>query len=123
MSLLLLIGGATSANTAPIITVTSPQNAFTNVASGLGASVIDDGLPSGTLTHLWTFVSGPGGVTFTDATDPATNAVFDTVGVYVINLTSSDSVLSDSENVTVNVSDPPTSGGDHWIKWLNCIWH
>lgn len=123
MSLLLLIGGATAANSAPVLTTTDPLTAYKDIPVSMGASVVDDGLPTGTLTNLWTFVSGPGGVLFVDDTDPNTNATFDTIGVYVVNLAASDGALSSDADVTVNVSDPPTTGTDRWGKWMEYIWH
>lgn len=123
MSLLLLFGGGTAANTAPSITYTSPIVATTGVPVSMGASVSDDGLPIGSLSSLWTFVSGPGGVTFTDATDPNTNATFDTAGTYVVNILADDTALTANQDVTVIVSDPPSGGGSGYLKWLEFLWH
>lgn len=123
MSLLLLWAGGIVSNTAPSLTVTDPIVATTSVPVSMGASVSDDGLPSGTLTSLWAFVSGPGIVTFVDATDPNTNATFDTAGTYVVNLAASDTALSTNQNVTVIVSDPPVGGNNRWTKWIAMLWH
>lgn len=57
------------------------------------------------LTYLWEKVSGPGSVTFDDDTDPTTDATFSLKGVYVLRLTADDGDLSDSDEVTITVSN------------------
>jgi hypothetical protein len=39
------------------------------------------------MTYLWTKISGPGVVTFTDATNPLTHVTFSVAGVYILRLT------------------------------------
>ncbi len=73
----------------------------------LNGSVTDDALPvNGTLTAVWSMVSGPGNVMFADASAPATAATFDAVGIYVLRLTANDSVVTNSSDLTVTVYDP-----------------
>jgi hypothetical protein len=77
-------------------TITSPVNTVF-----LAGSVTDDGLPSGILTFNWTIVSGPGVVTFDDATSSATIIHLSSTGTYVIRLQASDGALSASDLVTI----------------------
>jgi len=70
----------------------------------------DDGFP-GPLTTLWSKVSGPGPVTFVDATAAATTAKFSTEGTYVLKLTASDSALSSNDTLTITVNPNATNKG------------
>jgi hypothetical protein len=66
--------------------------------------VADEGLPrAGKLTVEWKQVSGPGKVTFQDAAAPRTRATFSAPGAYELELSATDSELSDSLRVVVNV--------------------
>jgi hypothetical protein len=58
-------------------------------------------------TVIWSQVSGPGTVTFSDASSTTTTATFSTNGVYVLQLYASDSHLSASNDLTVTVVAPP----------------
>lgn len=120
--LLLMFAGGTTANSAPVVEAGATLVAITNVAVTLEGIVTDDGLPSATLTSLWTVDSGPGIVTFVDATDPTTDATFDTAGSYVLRLTGDDTALTAFDTVTVLVSDPP-AGGTDWLKLWQYLWH
>lgn len=86
----------------PDVTVTHPN------AASLNGSVTDDGLPNppGAVTSQWSKVSGPGAVTFANASSPVTTATFSTAGTYVLRLTASDSVETRSDDVTVTSSVP-----------------
>jgi fibro-slime domain-containing protein/RHS repeat-associated protein len=73
-------------------------------AANLNGSVSDDGFPFGsTLTSQWSQVSGPGTVTFQDALAAATRATFSQPGTYLLRLTVSDTRLSVSDDVAVEV--------------------
>ncbi len=98
-------GGPT--NAAP--TVDAGSNAAITLPTdtvNLDGTVTDDGLPNppGVVTTTWTKVSGPGTVTFGDASAVDTTATFSTDGVYVLQLEASDSALSASDTVTVTVN-------------------
>ncbi len=56
-------------------------------------------------TTLWTFVSGPAGVTFGDAAAEDTTATFTAIGTYVLELTANDSTAQTSDQVTITVDD------------------
>ena len=85
-------------------TVTLPASA------NLAGSVTDDGLPNppGTVTTGWSKFSGPGTVTFSNASAAVTTASFSVDGVYVLRLTGNDGATSatDDVQVTVNASGP-----------------
>jgi hypothetical protein len=95
-------------NQAPIVdaglnqTITLPDGAISD------ATVTDDGRPDppGTMTTLWSVDSGPGTVTFGDASAVDTTASFTTEGVYVLRLTANDSELTAFDVVTVTVTLP-----------------
>jgi RHS repeat-associated protein len=94
-------------NFAPTVNAGADQTVSLPASASLNGSVSDDGLPAGsTLTTLWTKVSGPGDVTFGNASVTVTTASFSAAGPYVLRLTASDSELSTSAELTVNVIDP-----------------
>ena len=72
----------------------------------LNGAVADDGLPltPGLVTGRWTQVSGPGFVTFANASAVTTAAGFSTPGSYVLRLTGSDGALNASDDVSVTVT-------------------
>jgi hypothetical protein len=73
----------------------------------LGGTASDDGLPAGVALALkWTKVSGPGAVSFTDATTSATTAAFHAPGTYVLRLSANDSEFSVADEMSVTVSAP-----------------
>lgn len=82
----------------------------------LNGSATDDGLPNppSALTYLWTKESGPGDVTFGDATNPITTATFSLPGVYVLRLTADDSALTGFDELTITIDEstfvPPLPG-------------
>jgi RHS repeat-associated protein len=85
-------------NAGPDLTVTYPG------AASLLGTANDDGQPSGsTLSFEWVELLGPGDVTFANRTTAFTTATFSAAGTYVLRLVASDSVLTGSADVTVNV--------------------
>jgi alpha-tubulin suppressor-like RCC1 family protein len=94
-----------SGNSAPIVNAGSDQAiTLPNVVS-LNGSYADDGLPqNATVTKTWSKVSGPGTVSFANASALSTSASFSVEGSYVLRLTVSDSQLSGSDTLTVSVS-------------------
>jgi hypothetical protein len=69
----------------------------------LDGTVTDDGLPNppGAVTTTWSKVSGPGTVTFGDASAVDTTAAFSDPGSYVLRLTADDGELSANDTLTV----------------------
>ena len=78
-----------SVNAGPSITIALPNTATLN------GTVTDDGLPAtpGTVTSTWSKVSGPGTVTFANASALSTTASFSEAGTYVLRLTATDGAV------------------------------
>lgn len=98
--------GSAEPNLPPV--VTTPAS-LEGRADGIAISgtVRDDGQPlvAAPSSVLWSKVSGPGTVTFMDATASSTTATFSHPGVYVLRLEATDSALTGQSEITVNVSD------------------
>jgi len=106
---------------APKVTVASPALVPSpNNEVSLSGTVTDDGLPvGGTLTAIWTEVSGPGSVTFSPAAQsdslygvsttlsPSITASFSAAGQYGLRLTANDGLAAAHADVTVTVNQPP----------------
>src|SRR6185369_612000 len=85
----------------PDLVITLPATAILN------GTATDDGLPAGsTLSVLWSVVSGPGQAGFNPLNRAASIASFNTAGTYVLRLTASDSELTTTDDVTVEVRPP-----------------
>jgi hypothetical protein len=77
--------------------------------ANLRGAVSDDGLPAdGLLTAVWSRISGPGSVAFSNAGALDSTAQFGAAGTYVLRLTVSDGELSAFDELTVNVVEPVT---------------
>jgi RHS repeat-associated protein len=78
----------------------------------LQGEVHDDG-PFGDqrLTSEWTKISGPGVVTFADASAPITDALFSEPGMYVLQLAASDGYLTVADRATITVDPDPSIVG------------
>jgi hypothetical protein len=95
-------------NQAPSVSAGADQSIVLPSSANLNGTVTDDGLPAGsTVTQAWSVVSGPGAVTFGDATAEDTTATFSVDGTYVLRLTGSDGTLSSSDDMTVTVAPAP----------------
>jgi hypothetical protein len=96
-------------NAAPTVSAGADVAVTLPGSASLAGSLTDDGLPAppGAPTAAWTAVSGPGAVTFADATAPATTAAFGAAGTYVLRLSGTDGALEASDDVTVTVAEPP----------------
>jgi hypothetical protein len=94
-----------AANQAPVVNAGPDQTITLPSSANLSGTATDDGLPNppGTLSISWSKVSGPGTVTFGNGSLLSTTAKFSKAGNYILRLTVSDSVLSSSDTVTVNV--------------------
>lgn len=99
-------------NTAPTVDAGSAQT-VTVLSASLDGTVSDpDGLPSGaTVTQTWSKDSGPGTVTFANASAVDTTATFSVDGTYVLNLEATDTDLTDFDTVTVTVNSQGSQGG------------
>lgn len=107
-------------NRAPAIQVINPQAdvnagadtlAATAFSTRLGQEVLlngsveDDGLPrESKLSIAWKMLSGPGTVTFANASQPATRARFSAVGVYELELSGTDTEHRNAVKIRVTVN-------------------
>ena len=73
----------------------------------LAGSVVYDVFPGTVDTVVWSKVSGPGNVTFSNPSNTLTAATFSQAGVYRLRLFASDSFLSGSNDLFVTVDAPP----------------
>jgi len=111
--LVFAVGGAAT-NVAPSVSAGADQSIALPAGASLSGTVTDDALPNppGAVTLTWSKVSGPGTVTFGNASAASTSATFSVAGVYVLRLTASDGALSSSDDVQVTVSNgtsPPST--------------
>jgi MYXO-CTERM domain-containing protein len=96
-------------NQAPVVEAGPDATLKLPDAASLTGSVVDDGLPDDILTTAWSKVSGPGEVTFADASSPETTADFSQAGEYTLRLTGDDGTLQAQDDVIITVQDPPES--------------
>src|SRR6185369_6155060 len=109
-------------NQAPLVDA-GPDQSITTIGTTLAGTVADDGLPvGGTVTVSWSVTSGPGPVTFGNASLPGTTVSFATDGEYELLLTASDSLFTSSDSVTVIVNAgnraPAVSAGTDQVLTL-----
>ena len=119
---------------APTVSVFTPSTVVTwpDNKLWLNGLVLDDGYPAdGTLTSTWSLVSGPGTADFSVMTASnalagvvISNAMTTTVtlsspGVYVLALTATDGLTTNSQNLTVTVNSTPVvnAGSNQTIIW------
>jgi uncharacterized protein YjiK len=104
-------------NQAPIVEAGPDQIITLPNSVILHGTVEDDGLPNppGKVTTSWIKVSGPGPVTFTDASAVDTTARFSTDGDYVLRLTAVDGEGSAYDQVTITVNPTPVSNVNVWL--------
>lgn len=100
-------------NLAPVVNA-GPGGTVSGTATvSIAGLVTDDGDPNppAATTARWSVVSGPGTVTFGDATRAATTATFSSIGTYIVRLTADDgeaSVFADTTYVATVGADLPT---------------
>ncbi len=98
-------------NGSPIVDAGPPQTIEWPINSvDLNGFVSDDGhpYPPSVVTAVWSKQSGPGSVSFGNATQPVTTASFTALGVYVLQLVGNDSALNTLDTVTITVSHDKT---------------
>lgn len=76
-----LIGAGPPANTRPTASAGLDQSITLAVAATLDGDWTDDGWPGGSVTTTWSKVSGPGDVTFGNASSVDTTATFSQTGI------------------------------------------
>jgi hypothetical protein len=106
-------GGAAGGNQAPVVDAGPGQTVTLPASVTLDGTVSDDGLPDppAAVTAAWTVDSGPGSVTFGDASAVDTSASFSAAGIYVLRLAADDGGLQSFDTVTVAVNPEPGAGG------------
>jgi len=95
-------------NKPPVVSAGPDQTVILGNPATLSGSVSDDKLPKPPrLTSGWTFVSGPGAVTFTNPNSAMTQASFTMAGQYVLRLRGFDGEMATVDDVMVTVNKPP----------------
>src|SRR3989441_366862 len=105
----LLVPAVPLANQAPVVNAGADQVITLPSIANLTGSATDDGQPNppGVLTTTWSQVSGPGTVSFSNASALNSTATFSASGAYVLRLTVSDGALAASDDVAVTVNPAP----------------
>ncbi|MFH1170076.1 MAG: hypothetical protein V1704_00710 [Candidatus Vogelbacteria bacterium] len=101
-----------SVNQAPVVNAGVDQTISLPNTAALDGTVSDDGLPNppATITTTWSKITGPGTVTFENASAVDTTASFSLAGNYALMLTANDGMgaIGDQLIVTVNPADATT---------------
>ncbi len=107
----IVLGAGT--NQPPVVHAGPDQTITLPAVANLAGTATDDGLPNppGTMTYVWSQVSGPGTVTFGNASALSTTVSFSDAGIYVLQLMASDSALSAVDTVTITVNSAPSVPG------------
>jgi len=110
------VPGSGPSNLAPVVNAGTDQQITLPASANLDGTVSDDGNPDppSAVTTTWTKQSGPGDVTFGNASAVDTTASFSTSGTYVLRLTASDSALQTYDEVTITVNPEPV--GREWSE-------
>jgi len=97
--------GGGGGNLAPVVDAGPDQTIYLPDDASLDGTVTDDGLPDppATVTTTWSKQSGPGTVTFDDASLIDAAAQFSEAGEYVLRLTADDSDLNAFDEVIITV--------------------
>ena len=102
----------TCSTTPPLVSAGGNQGAY-NVRLPQSLTLQGEAHGSGTrgdlqLTTAWTELSGPGPVTFSNASSPVTQALFTAPGTYVLQLEATDGFLSTADQATITVDPAPS---------------
>ncbi len=103
-------GSKTIVNMPPCVNAGPDQEIAGGAIANLEGQATDDGDPNGVLTTMWSKETGPGEVTFGNASAPVTTASFSATGIYVLRLTANDGQLQNYDEVTIGV-DASTNNG------------
>ncbi|MBI3462469.1 MAG: PKD domain-containing protein, partial [Planctomycetes bacterium] len=111
-------------NAAPLVGAGEDQIVLDSMTAQLHGTVSDDAIPNlpGGAQSRWSKLSGPGTVTFGDATTLDTTATFSMPGSYLIRLTGNDGALVASDDVAITINAPPVvNAGDDQIIPLGSV--
>jgi hypothetical protein len=86
----------------PTVDAGASQNIVVTESAALNGTVTDDGLPN-PITTTWSVYSGPGSVTFADASSIDTTATFSTSGEYWLQLEATDTQFTSTDYVHIAV--------------------
>jgi RHS repeat-associated protein len=112
-------------NQAPTVSAGADQIISLPGVAQLNGVAGDDGWPAGSVLSVsWSFLSGPGSVSFDNSTAMVTIARFAAAGTYLLRLTATDGELSSSDDVSILATPPnqaPTvsAGPDQTITLPN----
>jgi hypothetical protein len=111
---------ASTLNQPPIVDAGPDQTITLPASTNLDGTVDDDGLPNppGVVTIDWLKLSGPGIVTFDDASSIDTSASFSSPGIYILRLMASDSELAAYKDITITVNPEQVSTMHVWLPIL-----
>jgi hypothetical protein len=100
----------------PLVEAGVNQSIFAPTGSVQLDATVANPAPGGALATTWTKQSGPGTVTFGNASAVDTTAAFSAVGTYVLRLTATDGTFTHFDDVTVyyNPANPATSFNEEW---------
>ena len=105
-----------SGNTAPTVDLGAPVSIRLPDAWVPSPVIADDGNPVGALSYFWMQLSGPSPAAISDPAVEAPSIHFTTEGVYVFEMTVSDSFLTEFDRIAVIVDDrrgPPRPGNSY----------
>ena len=88
---------------APVVDAGQNQTILVTGTANLDGTVTDDGLP-GPLTTTWSLQSGPGTVSFGNASAIDTTATFSTIGSYLLKLEATDGQFTTADYVQIVVN-------------------
>lgn len=105
---------------APVITILSPSlsPACISPGTGLGIEATVTAIPArtGTVTLLWTKLSGPGTVVFTRDATASTEVTFSSPGDYVLRITAFDGALQSTRDLLVRVLPVAVNGPQQGVR-------
>lgn len=112
-------------NLPPLVSAGPDVNVTWPGVARLYGTATDDGNPNppAVMATTWSKVSGPGIVTFANASSTNTTATFSAVGTYVLRLTASDAQLSGSDTLTVVVSPAPRPSPARGLRQAGYLEH
>lgn len=101
-----IANGPPPVNLPPTVNAGADQTITLPASASLAGAVADDGFPNppATVVITWSKVSGPGVVSFVDASAAVTSASFSVAGTYVLRLTADDGASSSTDDVTITVN-------------------
>lgn len=107
---------ASSTNFAPIVSVAPVVNTLSNQVATLNGTITDDLLPIGSVTPRWEKVSGPGQITFGNATLGNTTVMGDAPGSYTLRLYADDGAAVGYADIGFTVL--PAPGYETWVAGI-----